>query len=121
MYLYEELSQEVYNAASEVYDTLGSGFLEKVYEKAFIVELNNRGIKVEAQKPLEIYYKGTNVGTYYADIVIEDKIIVELKAQKMVAHENFTQLLNYLRASGLRLGLLINFGGEKLFVKRLIN
>jgi GxxExxY protein len=106
----EDLTYDIINCAYKVHNTLGTGFLEKVYENAMHLELNKQGLKTEQQVPIQVYYDGQVIGEYYADLFIEEKIIVELKAvQKLVAiHE--VQLVNYLTATGIDIGLLINFG-----------
>ena len=121
-YLYQGLSKLIYGAAEDVFFYLGNGHFEKVYENALIIELEKRKLNVRKQVPLNVYYKeGQIIGTYIADLVVEDKIIIELKANSFVTKENYAQLLNYLKTTNYRLGLIINFGGKKLFVKRLIN
>jgi len=119
------LKDEVYaiiGAAIEVHRELGSGFLEPVYQEAFEIELNERGIPFEAQKPLKIYYKDKLLTkTYLADLVCYKQIIVELKALNRLSKNEEAQILNYLKASNLKIGLLINFGSQdKLEWKRLV-
>jgi len=111
-YLYNDITSEVINAFYEVYNELGSGFLEKVYQNALFNELRLRGILCQKEYPIAVYYKGTRVGDYYADIIIEDKIILELKAVKAILPEHMAQLTNYLRATDAEVGLLLNFGLE---------
>ena len=111
-YLYSDITSEVINAFYEVYNELGSGFLEKVYQNALFNELRLRGILCQKEYPIAVYYKGTRVGDYYADIIIEDKIILELKAVKTILPEHLAQLTNYLRATDAEVGLLLNFGLE---------
>ncbi len=117
--LYEELSKKVVHAAHLVHDELGFGFLEAVYGNALYKELCRMGIKCECQKTMDVFYKGDKVGHYIADMVIEDKIIVELKAVVDLRPEHEWQLINYLAASNMNLGLLINFG-HAVKVKRKI-
>ena len=116
----KDLSFQIMAAVFEVHNILGHGFLENVYEKALTVELSLRGIASETQKPLKVYYKGEDVGTYVSDIIVDDQIIIELKSVEklMPAHE--AQLLNYLKATGKKLGLLINFGKERVEHKRFV-
>ena len=121
MLLYEDLSSKIINAAIEVHRTLGSGFLEKVYENALIIELLSKDLEVEQQKNVKVYYKGCVVGNYIADIIVENKIVIELKAVKNIDEIFSIQLLNYLKALDLHLGLFINFGTNKVQVKRVIN
>ena len=116
-----ELSYEVMAAAFEVQNALGSGFLEKVYENALAVELTKRGIKVEPQREVQVIYKGITVGTYFADLLVNDELIIELKAAEAIAKAHEAQLLNYLKATGKKLGILINFGKQKIEYKRLVN
>ncbi|QNO13443.1 GxxExxY protein [Alkalicella caledoniensis] len=121
MIFYEELSDQIYECVAEIYKILGYGFPEKIYEKALISELTKRNIQVEAQKQLEVYYKDELLGTYFADLVVENKIIIELKTTKYIIDENYSQLLSYLKATGFKLGLLINFGPRKFMFRRLAN
>jgi len=119
-FYYKELTYQIIGAAFEVRKLLGYGFLEKVYENAFMRELQLRGIQVSVQHPIKIEYKGVVVGDYYADIIVENKVIVELKTGESVNPIHEAQLLNYLKATGIKLGLLINFGTDKCEYKRLI-
>ena len=109
-YLDQELTEQIINCAFEVHNLLGSGFLEKVYENALLVELRRRGLKAEAQYGLTVSYKENTVGEYLADVVVEDRIILELKALDKINDIHELQLKNYLKATGIELGLLINFG-----------
>lgn len=111
-YLYSEITSEIINAFYDVYNELGYGFLEKVYKNALFNELTQRGIRCQKEFPISVYYKGICVGDYYADIIIEDKIILELKAVKTILPEHLAQLNNYLRATDAEVGLLLNFGLE---------
>ena len=111
-YLYSDITNEVLNAFYDVYNELGYGFLEKVYKNALFNELTQRGIRCQKEYPISVYYKGVCVGDYYADIMIEDKIILELKAVKTILPEHLAQLNNYLRATNAEVGLLLNFGME---------
>jgi GxxExxY protein len=119
-FLFEDITREIIGAAFEVYKVLGYGFLEKVYENALRIELQLRALKVESQKPIHICYKGDSVGDYIADILVEEKVIVELKAEKEYNAKHEAQLINYLKATGLKVGLLINFGEDKCKPKRLV-
>jgi GxxExxY protein len=118
--LERDLSHVVRGCIYEVYRQLGCGFLEKVYEKALITELRLQGIKAEAQVPITVRYKHAVVGEYFADLVIERLIILELKAQERISPANEAQLLNYLKASGIRLGMLVNFSFPKASIKRIV-
>ena len=111
-YLYSDITSEIINCFYEVYNELGYGFLEKVYKNALFNELTQRNILCQKECPISVYYKGVNVGEYYADIMIENKIILELKAVKTILPEHLAQLTNYLRATEAEVGLLLNFGPE---------
>jgi len=99
---------------------LGCGFLEKVYENALAIELTKSGLKAEQQTPLQVHYEGEVVGEYFTDIIVEDKIILELKAVSHILPAHEVQLVNYLKATGIEVGLLINFAGERVEVRRKI-
>ena len=118
--LHEELSGKILNAFFTVYNFLGHGFLEKVYENALMIELNKRGIDAQQQQRIEVYYDGYEVGEYYADILVQDRVILELKAADAVAPEHEAQLINYLKATDIELGLLLNFGPKPQFVRRIL-
>jgi GxxExxY protein len=111
-YLHSDITSEVLSAFYDVYNELGYGFLEKVYQNALFNELTQRGIHCQKEYPISVYYKGICVGDYYADIMIENKIILELKAVKSILPEHLAQLNNYLRATDAEVGLLLNFGLE---------
>ncbi|MBV9467879.1 MAG: GxxExxY protein [Abitibacteriaceae bacterium] len=115
----EEVARAVVQSFYAVYDTLGYGFLEKVYESALAMEVAQRGFQVERQAPIEVFYKGEVIGTYFTDLLIERCLIVEIKAVENLALEHEAQLLNYLKATEINLGLLVNFG-PKPQVKRKI-
>ena len=116
----KELSFQIMAAAFEVHNTLGYGFLESVYEKALMKEFRMRGIFAESQKTITVFYKGEEVGSYCADIVVDSKIILELKAVEFLNRAHEAQLLNYLKGTGFKLGILINFGKERVDSKRLV-
>jgi GxxExxY protein len=116
----KDISFRVMSAAFEVHNTLWFGFLENVYERALLKELHLRDISVEAQKEIKVSYKGEEVGSYYADIVVNNEMILELKAAEYLNRLHEAQILNYLKATGFKLGLLINFGKEKVEYKRLV-
>ncbi len=99
---------------------MGHGFLEKVYEKALCKELTLQGLVVETQVPIDVYYKGDIVGEYFADLVVENKVIIELKAQSAITKSHESQVLNYLRASRTKVGLLVNFTYPQATVKRFV-
>ena len=117
--LHKDLSELVIKAYYKVYNTLGYGFLEKVYENAFTVELGVLGLEFKVQHPIDVFYRNHKVGLYYADIVVEDTIIVELKAAETLCDEHECQLLNYLKGTNMEVGLLFNFGKKPQF-KRLV-
>jgi GxxExxY protein len=108
--LHKNLSDTILKIYFEVYNELGYGFLEKVYQNAMYLELKSQGYKVEAQKQIKVYYKSQLVGDYFADLLIEDSIILELKACGCLLDEHKAQLLNYLKATDVEIGLLLNFG-----------
>lgn len=109
-YLHKELTAEIINRFYKVYNTLGYGFLEKVYEKALKYELEKAGLHVERQKPINVYYETELVGEYFADLLVENKVIIELKATETICEEHENQLINYLKATDIEVGLLVNFG-----------
>ncbi len=98
---------------------IGYGFLEKVYQNSLYLELKNKGYKVEAQKKISVYYKGTEVGEYYADLLVEDLIILELKAADCIVKDFENQILNYLRGTDCEVGLLLNFGKKPEFKRKI--
>ena len=114
---YDDLTGKIIKAAYTVHNVLGKGFFEKVYQNAMFIELTDMGLCVEMELPLEVYYKNHKVGSFYADLIVEDEIIVELKAVENLAKVHEIQLVNYLNAIKNDTGLLINFG-DKVEVKR---
>ena len=118
--LYPVESKKIIDAFYEVCRHLGIGYSEKVYEKALVYELQQLGLKVEEQKPLRVIYKGVlNVGDFVADIVVDDKIVIELKALSEITNEHVAQLINYLATTGMMVGYVLNFGGSRKFVRKL--
>ena len=117
--LHEELTKTIIKTFYEVYNELGYGFLEKVYQNSLYLELKNKGLKVEAQKRIAVFYKGTEVGEYYADLIVEDIIILELKAADYIIKDFENQILNYLRATDCEVGLLLNFGRKPEFKRKI--
>jgi len=103
----------------EVHNTLGYGFLEKVYENAMMILFRRNGVKAQQQAPVSVHFEGEVVGSYFADILVDDKIILELKALEKITGVHTAQALNYLKATGLRLAIIINFGKRKLEYERL--
>jgi len=108
--LHKELTDRIIACFYKVYTNLGYGFLEKVYENAMLIELNKNGLKAISQYPIKVNYDGVSVGEYFADIIVEDKVIIELKASANLVPENILQLQNYLKATNIEVGLLLNFG-----------
>jgi GxxExxY protein len=117
--LYEEITGKILKAFYKVYNTLGFGFLEKVYENALMIELMRLGLRVVQQEGIPVYYDGVMVGDYSADILVEEVIILELKAAESMRNEHFAQLTNYLKATDKELGLVLNFGKKPDF-KRIL-
>jgi len=117
--LQKELTNEILHAFYQIHFKLGFGFLEKVYKNALYLELTTMGLKCETEKPINVYYNQKVVGVFYADIVVEEKVILELKAVESICKEHEYQLINYLKASNLEIGLLLNFG-KKAELKRVI-
>ena len=116
---HKAITDQIIGAFYHVYNTLGYGFLEKVYERAMVIELTKHGLHVETQYPIQVFYENHIVGEFFADLLVEDKVIVELKAVRTLATEHEAQLLNYLNATDYEVGLLLNFG-PKAQVKRKI-
>ncbi len=116
-YKHKDVTEKVIGAFYTVYNTLGYGFLEKVYENALLIELAKMGISAIAQSPLQVFYDSKIVGEYFADIFVENCLILEIKATKNLILEHEAQLLNYLKATNIEVGLLLNFG-PKPEVKR---
>ena len=106
----DALTQKIIGCAYKVHNTLGSGFLEKVYENALHIELTKQGFSVREQEPIKVYYEGEVVGEYFADLWVENQIIIELKAIQKLSKDHEVQLVNYLTATGIDSGLLLNFG-----------
>jgi len=117
--LHKTLSDNIIKLSIDVQKELGLGFLERVYENALIIALQEEGLMVDQQKQLDVYFRGQNVGVYIADLIVEDKIILEIKAVDNIAKQHYAQLINYLKASGKEVGYVINFGRLPLQFKRL--
>ena len=116
---YEELTHQIIGCAYQVHKKLGFGFLESIYRKAMVIELIRAGLKVEEEKSLKVYYdEGEELGVFFADLFVEDTVVVELKSQKHIVKENEAQLVNYLKGLRRDIGLLINFGPSSVEVKR---
>jgi GxxExxY protein len=115
---HEELTYRIIGCAHKVYNQLGFGFLESVYKNAMIIELVKNGLKVEAEKPLKVYYDEQVVGDYFVDLYVEDAVVAELKAVEHLSKQHEVQVVNYLRGLEKDIGLLINFGPSSIEVKR---
>jgi len=112
---HSEITDKIIKGFYEVYNELGDGFLESVYEKAMMIVLTGYGLEVNNQKYLPVYFRGNLVGEFKADIIVNDKVIVELKAVKTIVPEHEAQVINYLKATGIEVGLLLNFGRKPEF------
>lgn len=119
MLLHRDITNKIIKAFYNVYNSLGYGFLEKVYENAMMIELRKMDLQVQKQVPIKVYYEEQLVGQYYADIMVEETIIVELKAAEGLCEEHEFQLINYLKATELEIGLLINFGKTPQFKRKI--
>ena len=116
--LHKELTDRILQVFYDVYNELGYGFLEKVYQNSLFLELISRGFKVNAQKQIKVHYKGVEVGEYYADLLVDDLVILELKATEYVVQEFEWQLINYFKATDIEVGLLLNFGVKPKFRRK---
>jgi GxxExxY protein len=116
-YKHSEITDKIIRAYYNVYNSLGFGFLEKVYENAMHIELKSMGLLVERQRKIKVYYEGTEVGEYFADLAVNECVIIELKAAESICEEHEFQLINYLKATEMEVGLLLNFG-KKPEIKR---
>jgi len=116
--LHKELTGSILKLFYEVYNELGYGFLEKVYQNALYNELKNNGFEVESQKQIKVYYKNIEVGEYYADLIVNDKVILELKATETITEAHEFQLLNYLKSTDIEVGLLLYFGKKPEFCRK---
>ncbi|MBO0721433.1 MAG: GxxExxY protein [Blastocatellia bacterium] len=118
--LHRQITNRIIGAFYKVYNNLGPGFLEKVYENALAIELRKMKFNVSQQQPLNVYYDGQNVGNYYADLVVENIVILELKVAEAINEVFEAQLLNYLKATEIEVGLVLNFGPEPQFKRRVL-
>jgi len=118
-YKHKELTSEIINAAYTIHNELGYGFLEKVYHKSLFIELSKRGYRVEINKPIEVRYGNQIVGEFFADLIVENRVVVEVKAVEKYTSVLEAQLLNYLKAAALEVGLIINFG-PSVEIKRMV-
>ncbi len=119
-YLHSHTTRAILQAFFKVYNTLGYGFLEKVYENAMVIELTKMGLPCGKQKPIDVYYEGLPIGQYFADIIVDGQVIVELKAAETLVPEHECQLVNYLKATQVEVGLLLNFGKEPQYKRRVL-
>jgi len=119
-YLHSDITKKILEAFYNVYNTLGFGFLEKVYENAMMIELSNLDMECKQQQHIDVFYDEEKVGSYFADIIVEGKVIVELKAAEKLADEHVAQLFNYLRATEIEVGLLLNFGKTPQHKRRVL-
>ena len=119
MLLHKDITDKIIKAYYNVYNSLGYGFLEKVYENAMLIELRKLGLNVQKQVPIKVFYDEQLVGQYFADIIVEETIIVELKAAEGLCEEHEFQLINYLKATELEISLLINFGKTPQFKRKI--
>jgi GxxExxY protein len=118
-YLYQDKTEKIIQAYYKVYNTLGYGFLEKVYHNAMLIELRRKGFDCKSQSPIRVFYEALPVGDYFADIIVDDCIIIENKATEVLVEENEFQLINYLKATNIEIGLLLNFGKSPEFRRRI--
>jgi len=115
---YKKLTEKIIRIFYRVYNNLGYGFLEKIYENAMMIEFKKEGIFAVAQFAIKVFYEGEVMGEYYADILVDNKVVVEIKAAKHLVEENEAQLLNYLKATDIEVGLLLNFGIKPEFKRK---
>jgi GxxExxY protein len=117
--MHENLTGQIIKAFYNIYNELGYGFLEKVYENAFALELESMGLRVGRQRPIRVHYLGREVGDYYADLIVEGLVIIELKCAEAMCEAHEAQLLNYLKATDVEVGLLLNFGPKPAFRRKI--
>jgi GxxExxY protein len=117
--LHKEVTDKILKAFYTVYNVLGYGFLEKVYENAMLIELTKQGLRVIRQQHIKVHYDGQEVGEYFADLLVEDLVIIELKAAEVIVEEHEQQLLNYLKATNKEVGLLLNYGKKPEFKRKI--
>ena len=117
--LHEKITEKILNAYYKVYNYLGYGFLEKVYENSMVIELQKTGLRVRQQENIKVYYESEVVGDYYTDLLVDDLVIVELKAAEKISEKHEAQLINYLKATKIEVGLLLNFGKEPEFKRKI--
>lgn len=115
----DELTGKIIQACFEVSNELGAGFLESVYEKALVIALSQKGLRVATQLPMKVKFRGVIVGDFFADLIVEDQVLIELKAVSRILQEHKAQVINYLTATGITIGLLVNFGTPRIEYYRL--
>lgn len=120
-YKHTDLTEKIIKAFYKVYNTLGFGFLEKVYENALFIELRSMGLFVEKQRRIKVFYESQEVGDYFADLIVDEKVIIELKASEALCEEHEFQLINYLKATEIEVGLLLNFGKKPEFKRKIFS
>ena len=120
-FLHSDITEKIINSFFKVYNTLGYGFLEKVYENAMFIELKNFGLYVEKQKRIQVSYYDKIVGDYFADLIVNNQVIIELKAAESLCEEHEYQLINYLKATEIEVGLLLNFGKKPEFKRKIFS
>lgn len=118
-YLHQDITEKIIQAYYKVYNTLGYGFLEKVYHNSMLIELRGMGFECKSQFPVKVYYESLQVGDYYADIVVNDCVIIENKAGEALVEEHEFQLINYLKATNIEVGILLNFGKRPEFKRKI--
>ena len=119
-YIHSDITEKIIKAFYNVYNKLGYGFLEKVYENAMLIELKKFGLNCKNQFPIKVFYDEKNVGEYFADIIVNDTVIVELKAAENLCEDHECQLVNYLKATEIEVGLLLNFGKEPQLKRKVL-
>jgi len=119
--LHSEITEKIIKAFYKVNNTLGYGFLEKVYENSMVIELRKMELSVSQQKSIKVHYEKEEVGNYYADLLVNDLVIIELKAAESLCEEHEAQLINYLKATNIEVGLLLNFGRKAEFKRKIFS
>lgn len=119
--LHSDITSLVIKAFFNVYNTLGFGFLEKVYQNSLLLELKNLGLDCSASVPIDVYYHNYRVGHYVADIIVNDLVIIEIKAAESISNEHEAQIINYLKATNIEVGMLLNFGKTAQFKRRVFS
>jgi GxxExxY protein len=117
-YAHSEITDKIIGCAYDVYNQLGFGFMEKVYENAMMVKLPQKGLEVVQQAPINVYFEDKLVGEYFADILVDNKVVVEFKSVSSLSKAHEVQLVNYLKATGIKVGLLINFGAQIKIIRK---